>query len=205
MILFLITTYIIYIFLIITSLIKIYLRLQNILNYNNLDSLLYKKYNIFSIIEGLSSFLALLLLTLVPIIHFAGYFLIFAFDTEYTKDKILNIIVNNELLDFEKLITEIKTNQLSNSYINSYKYNLLNHKIKIIYNYFKYENSSYNLFIFYQFLSFKSSLHEKNKILNENQYSKYYNSQMSDDIIKYIEKNINILFNIIKKYKLISA
>lgn len=203
MILFLITTYIIYIFLIIMSFIKIHLRLQSILNYNNLDSMLYKKYSIFSIIEGLSSFLMLLGLTLVPIIHFAGYFLVFAFNTEYTKDKILNIIINNELLDFKKLITEIITNPICKSYINPSKYNLLNHKIKVIYNYFKYDNSLYNLFIFYQFLSFKNSLHEKNKILN--QYNKDTILSVSNNLIIYIEKNVNILFNIIKKYKLISA
>ncbi|WP_040193822.1 hypothetical protein [Clostridium culturomicium] len=199
--LFLILTYFIYLSLMTFSFIKINQRIKHILNKNNLTCVLYNHYNVFSVMEGLKSFLALLFLTLFPILHFTGYFLIFALLTEYTESKLLNIIINKELLDFKKEIKAITESRLFKLFIANNRYKGFNHKIRVICNYFSHENAKNNLFIFFQFLSFKNSLHNFNLIIKEN--TETDNNLLQDyceDTIR-LEKDINFTFNLIKKYE----
>lgn len=202
---FLILTYLIYIFLMTFTFIKINQRIKHILNKNNLIYVLYHPYNFFTVIEGLKSLLALFLLTLFPVLHLTGYFLIFALLTEYTDNKILNIIITKELLDFKTEIKEIAEAKFYKLFIEKNRYKGIEHKIKVICNYFSHDTAKNNLFIFYQFLSFKKSLHIffKNIKGNANTDSNTLDSY-NEDTIK-LEKDINFTFNLIKKYEVLYA
>lgn len=203
--LFFILTYLIYIFLMIFSFIKINQRIKHILNRNNLIYVLYHEYNFFTVVEGLKSLLGLLFLTFFPILHLAGYFLAFALLTEYTDNKILNIIIGKELLDFKAEIKEIAQTKLYKLYIEKNRYKGFEHKIKVICNHFSHDAAKNNLFIFYQFLSFKNSLHiffEKIK-RNADTDSNILNSYREDTIK--LEKDINFTFTLIKKYEVLYA
>lgn len=197
-----IVTYIPYVFLITFSFIKINLRIKHTLNNYNLNSVLYYNYNIFSIIKGPISFFSLLILTFIPILHITGYFFVFAFLTEYTDKKILNIIINKELLSFKKELEEIKKTSLYKLFLRNTHHHTLEHKIKVICNYFDTDNSINSIFIFYQFLCFKDSFHKfyegfKEDNPTESNLLTYYN-----DFARKIERDINITFNLIKKYEL---
>lgn len=199
--LFLILTYLIYLFLMTFSFIKINQRIKHILNKNNLTCVLYKHYNVLSVLEGLKSFLALLFLTLFPILHLTGYFLVFALLTEYTDNKLLNIIINKELLDFKKELRELTETRFFKIFIANNRYKGFDHKIKVICNYFSHENAKNNLFIFFHFLSFKNSLHNFNINIKENtDIDNNLLQSYTDDTLQ-LEKDINFTFNLIKKYE----
>lgn len=203
--LFFILTYLIYIFLMTFSFIKINQRIKHILNRNNLIYVLYHEYNFFTVVEGLKSLLGLLFLTIFPILHLSGYFLAFALLTEYTDNKILNIIIRKELLDFKAEIKEITQTKSYKLYIEKNHYKGFDHKIKVICNHFSHDAAKSNLFIFYQFLSFKNSLHIffekiKRNADTDSNILDFYN----EDTIK-LEKAINFTFNLIKKYEVLYA
>lgn len=202
LILFFILTYMIYVFLLIFSFVKINLRIKYILNNNSLNSFLYEDYNILSIIQGLYTFFALLFITLFPLLHFAGYFFVFAFLTEYTEEKILNIIIHKELITFKK---EMEENNLRKLFMDNNRFHRVQYRLKFICNYFSNENCCNNLLIFYQFISFKYSLHSVYKNLKEKNPAESNMAFHYSEAANKIEKDINFTFKLIQKYEVLYA
>lgn len=193
-----ILTYILYIFLLIYSFIKIDHRIKHIIDDHDLNEVLYINYNVLSIIKGPYSFFGLLFLTVIPMIHFTGYFFVYAFLSEYSEKNILNTIINHELITFKK---EMEENSLHNLFVDNNRCRMLERKIKGICDYFTTNTCYDNLFVFYQFLSLKTSIHHELERLKKK-------AGTEDDILNQgvqtaikIDKAINSTFTIMKKHE----
>lgn len=193
-------SYILYILLLIFAFIKINHRLKYLLNNFHLTTVLYHKYNVLTIIKGPLSFFGLLILTLIPIVHFSGYFLVFAVLTEYNEKNILSIIINKEVNTFRK---ELLESNLHAFFIDNLRYPILKYRINFICDYFSMNNCYDNPFLLYQFFSLKASIHTLLKQLPKTTYDKYHTLNSNQQAIIKIDKSITSLFNIIKKHEIL--
>lgn len=192
------STYIMYIALLIFTFIKINKRLKHLLNDYKLTDVLYNNYNMLTIIKGPLSFFGLVVLTLIPLIHFSGYFFIFAVFTEYTEKTLLQIIIDKEVNMFRK---ELQDSNLHSFFINNPRYFKLKYKINFICDYASTDICCSNIFIFYQFLSLKTSIHNILLNLKEIEIDKVNILSYNNNAIKNIDKAINSTFTMIRKHE----
>lgn len=197
-----ILTYIVYVLLLTYSIIKINRYVKAYVNDYNLKEVLYRDYNIFSIMKGPYASYGFIFFTLIPMVHLTGYMFVYVFLKEYSRKNILNIIINLELIEFKK---ELGENNLSKVFLNPHRCQMLKSKINKLCDYFSNDMCYDKVFLLYQFLSVKDSIHNIFEKLRDKNASDIDMLEDGTETANKIDKAINSTFALLKNHELLYA